>query len=258
MEFGKRSVLVLKTAGLGAVLVSLVACGGVAPVSPTSTVARAASPVTSASAGLAVTPVVAASGNVQATAVPTTVPAPTPSPRPTPATLTISVNGGTNAITYGSSPDSTHTATASGGTGSTVWSASGGGCTIDESSGVMLVEDATLLCTITASRNEGAATGSREVVLNMAKATILVTPYNVPYDGAGHNAIVRASGPSQDGTETLDLGLLVTRNSNHTDPGTYADSWAFNAGGAAHNFEPQSGTMTDTITPAASGGSTTP
>jgi hypothetical protein len=82
------------------------------------------------------------------------------------------------------------------------------------------------------------------VVINKANATVVVTPYNVLYDGLAHTATV-TSITGVHGETGAAVGA-VTLHSTHTYSGTYAsDSWSFTGA----NYNNLAGTITDTITP---------
>ncbi len=81
-------------------------------------------------------------------------------------------------------------------------------------------------------------------VVSKANATIIVTPYKVPFDGRAHSATV-AEILGVDGQTGATVGT-VTLNTTHTNAGTYAsDTWSF-AGTANYNSI-ASKTITDTI-----------
>jgi hypothetical protein len=86
------------------------------------------------------------------------------------------------------------------------------------------------------------ASGSVAITINKANATVVVTPYNVEYDGLPHSATV-ASITGVAGETGATVGT-VALNTTHTAVGTYADSWSFTGGTNYHNT---SGTLTDVI-----------
>jgi hypothetical protein len=89
-------------------------------------------------------------------------------------------------------------------------------------------------------------TGSATLDLTVAKAnpTVVVTPYNVTFDGAAHSATI-TSITGVNGETGATVGT-VTLNTTHTDAGTYAtDSWFF-TGTANYNSIPNT-SITDTI-----------
>ena len=68
--------------------------------------------------------------------------------------------------------------------------------------------------------------------ITKANATVVVTPYNVTYDGQSHTATV-ASITGVNGETGSTVGT-VALNTTHTAAGTYSDSWSF-TGGANYN-----------------------
>ena len=60
--------------------------------------------------------------------------------------------------------------------------------------------------------------------IGKANAICTITPYDAAYDNAPHSATGTCSGVESSPT---DLTPLLTINSNHTEPGTYTDSWSF-------------------------------
>ena len=84
-------------------------------------------------------------------------------------------------------------------------------------------------------------TSSATLVVGKANASIVVTPYNVPFDGTSHTATAVATGVAGD-----DLSSFVSLDgTTHTDAGTYAaDAWSF-AGGV--NYNDASGTVSNSI-----------
>jgi hypothetical protein len=163
-------------------------------------------------------------------------------------TLTVPVS-----ITYGS----TGTATAGGGQGTgavTYEAGTSTGCTVNATSGVITVTDASGTCEITATKagdgTYGTATdGPKSVTLHKANASISVTGYDVAFDGSAHTATGTATGV---GGANLNA-LLDLSGTTHTDVGTYADSWSFDGD---VNYNSASGTVTDSITAAGQSGFT--
>ena len=97
------------------------------------------------------------------------------------------------------------------------------------------------------SPNENYNNAAGTVSNSIAKATavIIVTPYEVVYDGAPHTATGIAIGV--DG-EDLSAGLDLS-GTTHTEAGTYPDDpWTFTSPNG--NYEDSSGTVSDIITPA--------
>src|SRR5262245_19387491 len=83
----------------------------------------------------------------------------------------------------------------------------------------------TVSATITAPSYSG-TTGPQTFTINQALAAIVVTGYNVTYDGAPHSV----TSASATGVQSENLGGGLTLNTTHTSAGTYVDSWSF-AGG---------------------------
>src|SRR5205823_2648387 len=76
-----------------------------------------------------------------------------------------------------------------------------------------------------------------------ADATVMVTPYNVTYDGNPHTATYTITGVNGETGATVGT---VTLNTTHTNAGTYAsDSWSFT--GAANYNDISATTITDRI-----------
>ena len=95
--------------------------------------------------------------------------------------------------------------------------------------------------------NYQSASGSVTDIINKANATVVVTPYNVTYDGNGHTATYTVTGV---GTDTSAAGSTIALSTTHTNAGTYAsDSWSFSGGTNYNNISVQ--TITDTINKAA-------
>lgn len=86
--------------------------------------------------------------------------------------------------------------------------------------------------TFSGGTNYNNASGSVAIVITKANATVVVTPYNVTYDGQSHTATV-ASITGVNGETGATVGA-VTLNTTHTNAGTYADSWSL-AGAANYN-----------------------
>ncbi len=97
----------------------------------------------------------------------------------------------------------------------------------------------------TANYNDIAATTITNTI-NRANATVVVTPYNVIYNGQPRSATV-TSITGVNGQTGATVGV-VTLNTTHTNAGTYTDSWSF-AGTANYNNITGS-TITNTITKA--------
>ncbi len=89
--------------------------------------------------------------------------------------------------------------------------------------------------------NYNGSSGMVNDVINKTDATILVTPYDLVYDGNLHTASGTATGI---GGVDLSTGLNLT-GTGHTSAGTYKDSWTFTD--STGNYNPASGTVTDAI-----------
>ena len=81
------------------------------------------------------------------------------------------------------------------------------------------------------------------LTIDKASAKIVVTPYNVPYDGNPHTATGTATGVESPTPANLS-SLLNLSGTTHTIAGSYTDTWTF-AGNA--NYASASGTITDVI-----------
>ena len=90
-----------------------------------------------------------------------------------------------------------------------------------------------------AGSNYNTATGNMTDTIAKATASVIVTPYDVTYDGNAHTATGTAQGVGGVSLPASDLTL----NTTHTNAGTYTDSWTF----SDPNYVSQSGTVTDTI-----------
>ena len=77
--------------------------------------------------------------------------------------------------------------------------------------------------TVTASAAGVAKTAAFSLTNSQASATIVVTPYNVTYDGASQTATGTAVGI---GGANLSSDLHLS-NTTHTNAGTYSDTWTF-------------------------------
>ena len=73
-----------------------------------------------------------------------------------------------------------------------------------------------------------------------ATANVVVTPYDVTYNGQPHTVSGKATGVNGVALPASDLNLTGT---THTNAGTYTDTWTF----TDPNYVSQSGTVTDTI-----------
>jgi Putative Ig domain len=82
--------------------------------------------------------------------------------------------------------------------------------------------------------------GTVDNSIGKADAAIVVTPYNVVYNGSAHTATAAATGIGG-----ASVGSFTLTGTTHTDAGTYAaDAWSF-AGGT--NYNDASGTVGDSI-----------
>ena len=81
------------------------------------------------------------------------------------------------------------------------------------------------------------------LTINKASAAIVVTPYDVLYDGNPHTATGTATGVESPTPANLG-GLLDLSGTTHTSAGSYTDTWTF-AGNV--NYASASGTITDVI-----------
>ena len=95
--------------------------------------------------------------------------------------------------------------------------------------------------TFAGNQNYASTTGTAQIIIDKANASINVTPYHVTYDGNAHTATGTATGVGGAG---LSAGLNLT-GTTHTDAGDYpSDAWSF-AGGTDYNDA--SGTVHDII-----------
>ncbi|HXR96589.1 MAG TPA: MBG domain-containing protein [Terriglobales bacterium] len=89
--------------------------------------------------------------------------------------------------------------------------------------------------------NYNNATGSVSDTIAKANAMVTVTPYNVIYDAMAHTATGTVTGVGGAALTGLDLS-----GTTHTSAGAYpSDAWAFTD--AAGNYNPATGTVSDTI-----------
>jgi hypothetical protein len=96
--------------------------------------------------------------------------------------------------------------------------------------------------TFAGNSDYNAASGDATVTINKASATVVVTPYNVTYDGQAHTATGTATGIKG---EDLSAGLNLS-GTTHTSAGTYTgDVWSFHD--ASGNYQDASGTVDDRI-----------
>jgi hypothetical protein len=74
-------------------------------------------------------------------------------------------------------------------------------------------------------------------VINKVNATVVVTPYDVLYDGSPHSASYSITGVGGESGATVGTVTLIT---THTDVGTYSnDSWSFTGGINYNNIAPR-------------------
>jgi hypothetical protein len=91
-----------------------------------------------------------------------------------------------------------------------------------------------------ATGNYNNASGTVSDSIARAKATVVVTPYSVVYDGSAHTATGSAKGVK--GESLAGLSLAGT---THTNAGTYTDTWTFTD--VTGNYNNASATVTDQI-----------
>jgi hypothetical protein len=94
--------------------------------------------------------------------------------------------------------------------------------------------------------NYNNASGIAAIVITKADPTVVVTPYNVTYDGNNHSAAYTITGVNGETGGTVGT---ITLNTTHKNAGTYSsDSWSFT--GATNYKDIASTTITDVITKA--------
>jgi len=104
--------------------------------------------------------------------------------------------------------------------------------------------------TFAGNTNYNADSGTVHDIIGKADAVIVVTPYNVTYDGNPHTATGTATGVESPTPADLS-GLLDLSGTTHTNAGDYpSDPWTF-AGNT--NYNADSGTVHDIISTAAPG-----
>ena len=97
--------------------------------------------------------------------------------------------------------------------------------------------------TFTGGTNYNDASGDVSILISKADATIVVTPYDVTYDGNAHTATGSATGVKGEALSGLDLS-----GTTHTIAGDYpTDAWTFTGG---TNYNDASGTVSDKISKA--------
>jgi hypothetical protein len=77
-------------------------------------------------------------------------------------------------------------------------------------------------------------------VINRANASVVVTPYSVPYDASAHTATGSVTGVLHEALSGLSLAA-----STHTNAGTYSDGWSFTD--TTGNYNNVSGLVSDEI-----------
>jgi subtilisin family serine protease len=165
-----------------------------------------------------------------------------------PATLTVSKATQTLIVTtepptsaiFGTS----FTVAASGGaSGNPVAITTSGGCTNVD--GTVTMTSGTTACTVIFNQagndNYSAAPElTRNITANKADAVIVVTPYDIAYDGNDHTATGTATGVNNDSLSGLDLSGTV-----HANAGSYSDSWTFTD--VTGNYNNANGLVNDKI-----------
>ena len=101
------------------------------------------------------------------------------------------------------------------------------------------------------SGNFQAASGTITDTIAKATATINVTPYSVTHDGTAHSATGTATGVLGERLAGLDLS-----HTDHTNPGTYTDTWIFTD--STGNYSDATGTVIDAISAGNGPGTTSP
>lgn len=105
--------------------------------------------------------------------------------------------------------------------------------------------------TFTGGASYNDASGTADINIAKANATIAVTPYDVTYDGHAHTTIGSATGVLGQSLSGLNVG-----STTHTNAGTYSDSWTFTD--STGNYNNASGTVSDVINKAAATITVTP
>ncbi|MGE0822041.1 MAG: hypothetical protein AB7G75_03545 [Candidatus Binatia bacterium] len=160
---------------------------------------------------------------------------------------TITFNALTNK-TYGDA-DFSVSATASSGLPVAFSSQTTSVCTVSGTT-VHIVSAGT--CTLRASQAgdssyNAAPNVDQSFTINKANATVVVTPYNVTYDGNTHTATYTITGVN--GETGATVGTVDVSNTTHTNAGTYtSDTWSFT--GTANYNDIASTTITNIISKA--------
>ena len=96
----------------------------------------------------------------------------------------------------------------------------------------------------TGAANYNNSNGTVDDNIDKANATVVVTPYNVTYDGQPHSATYTITGVN--GETGATVGSVDVSNTTHTVAGTYSsDSWSFT--GTANYNDIAATTISDTI-----------
>jgi len=99
--------------------------------------------------------------------------------------------------------------------------------------------------TFTGTANYNNSNGTVDDNIDKANAVVVVTPYNVTYDGSPHTAAI-TSITGVNGETGATVGTVDASNTTHTNAGTYStDSWSFTGTGNYNNQGPT--TITDQI-----------
>ncbi|WP_218016462.1 hypothetical protein, partial [Flavobacterium glycines] len=95
----------------------------------------------------------------------------------------------------------------------------------------------------TGASNYNNANGTVDNAIGKANPTVVVTPYNVTYDGAAHTATYTISGVNGENGATV--GTIDVTATTHTNAGTYTgDAWSFTG---ASNYNNANGTVDNAI-----------
>ncbi len=95
----------------------------------------------------------------------------------------------------------------------------------------------------TTDSNYEYASGTATLTITKATATVVVTPYNVTYDGQAHTATYTITGVNGEMGGTV--GTVDVSGTTHINAGTYNDSWTFT--GAANYNDIAATAITNTI-----------
>ena len=148
------------------------------------------------------------------------------------------------AHTYGNTAFTASATSAS--SGAVTYSLTSGPATINNSTGLVTITGAgtvVLGASQAATANYTVATASITFTVSQAVPTIVVTPYNVTYDGAPRTASAMATGVG--GVTLSPTGFTLT-STTHTNAGSYTtDAWSF--ADPSGNYTPTNGTISDKI-----------